>query len=97
MNGVALVAASHEDYGLTPLEAAAFGKPSAVLRFGGFLDTVLPGETGVFFDEPTAAETAATIRELRRRVWDAAALKHHAATYSEVRFVGRLRDVARSS
>src|SRR5205823_12380194 len=38
-----LVAASYEDYGLTPLEAASFGKPSTVLRAGGFLDTVVDG------------------------------------------------------
>jgi glycosyltransferase involved in cell wall biosynthesis len=35
----ALVALSHEDFGLTPLEAASFGKPSVVLRWGGFLET----------------------------------------------------------
>jgi len=29
-----LVAISHEDYGLTPLEAAAFGKPTVALRWG---------------------------------------------------------------
>ena len=50
-----LVAASYEDFGLTPLEAAAFGKPTAALRFGGFLDTVSEGETGVFFDDARAA------------------------------------------
>ena len=29
-----LVAASHEDFGLTPLEAAAFGVPTVALRSG---------------------------------------------------------------
>ena len=37
-NARCLVAASYEDFGLTPVEAAAFGKPTAALRFGGFLD-----------------------------------------------------------
>ena len=40
---IATVAASYEDFGLTPLEAAGFGRPSAVLRWGGFLDTVVEG------------------------------------------------------
>ncbi len=48
------MAASYEDFGLTPVEAMMFGKPSVVLRYGGFLETVIDGETGVFFDEPTA-------------------------------------------
>ena len=45
-----LVAASYEDFGLTPIEAAAFGRPTAALRWGGFLDTVVEGTTGLFFD-----------------------------------------------
>ena len=40
---VGLVAASYEDFGLTPLEAASFGKPTAALRWGGFLDTTVEG------------------------------------------------------
>lgn len=54
----ALVAASHEDYGLTPIEAAAWGTPSVVLRGGGFIDTVVEGVTGVFFDAPQVASIA---------------------------------------
>ena len=53
----ALVAASHEDFGLTPLEAASFGKPTAALRWGGFLDTIDEGRNGIFFDEPTPARS----------------------------------------
>ena len=46
-HSLGLVAASYEDSGLTPVEAAAFGRPTAALRSGGFLDTVIDGETGV--------------------------------------------------
>ena len=49
-----LVAPSHEDFGLTPLEAAAFGVPTVALRGGGYLDTILDGETGLFFDRPSS-------------------------------------------
>ena len=48
-----VVTASHEDFGLTPLEGLAFGKPTAAMPVGGFLDTIVEGETGVFFDGPT--------------------------------------------
>src|SRR5437763_11530000 len=34
-NAACLVTASYEDFGLTPLEAASFGVPTAALRFGG--------------------------------------------------------------
>ena len=42
-NASALVSASYEDFGLTPIEAAAFGTPAALLRWGGFLDSLDEG------------------------------------------------------
>lgn len=92
---VGLVAASNEDFGLTPLEAATFGKPSATLAWGGFLDTVRPGSTGVLFDRPDADAIAEAIRELKRRSWDPATLQTHAGAYSLSRFVERLREIVR--
>jgi glycosyltransferase involved in cell wall biosynthesis len=86
-----LVSASHEDYGLTPLEAAAFGKPVTVLEWGGFLDTVDPDATGVFFPSPTADAVRAGIVELRRRSWSAALITAHADRFSEAVFQQRLR------
>ena len=54
----ALVAASYEDFGLTPLEAAAFGRPAAALRWGGFLDTVVDGGPACSSTGPTPRSVA---------------------------------------
>jgi len=89
-----LVAASHEDFGLTPVEAAGFGKPTAALRFGGFLETIEEGRTGVFFEEPTAQAIAAGVRELLAASWSAEAAVNSAARFSEPQFVERLRAAA---
>jgi glycosyltransferase involved in cell wall biosynthesis len=89
-----LVAASYEDFGLTPVEAAAFGKPTAALRFGGYLDTVREDETGVFFDLPEAAAIAEAVRTLLGRSWDAAEIHRHARGFSEERFRRRMREIA---
>lgn len=89
----ALVTASREDYGLTPLEAASFGKASAVLRGGGFLDTVVEGETGLFFDQPAPQPIAATLRRLLAAPPPPERLRAHAEGFSEDRFVERLRQV----
>ena len=89
-----LVAASHEDFGLTPLEAATFGKPAAVLRFGGFLDSVAEGETGVFFGEPTAEAIAAAVSEARATSWQGEAIRAHAERFAEPRFIERIRTIA---
>lgn len=57
-NARALVSVSFEDFGLTPIEANAYGTPVAVLRAGGFVDTTLEGVSGVFIEDPTAAAVA---------------------------------------
>ncbi|MFW6772726.1 glycosyltransferase [Nocardioides sp. CPCC 205120] len=87
-----LVAASHEDYGLTPLEAALFGKPSAVLAAGGFLDTMKDGSTSVFFDAPTPESIAGGVRRLLESGWDEHTILAHANRFTESAFVARLRD-----
>jgi glycosyltransferase involved in cell wall biosynthesis len=88
-----LVAASHEDFGLTPVEAAAFGKPTAALRWGGFLDTTVEGTTGVFFDEPEPEAIARGIERLAATAWDPDRLREHARCFSGERFASRLRQV----
>lgn len=89
---VGLVAAAHEDFGLTPLEAAAYSKPTVALRWGGFLDTVVEGTTGVFFDEPTPARVAEAVVRCSRTAFDPKTIAQHASRFSEAAFVARLRD-----
>jgi glycosyltransferase involved in cell wall biosynthesis len=88
-----LVAASYEDFGLTPLEAAAFGRPCVALRGGGFLDTIVEGTTGVLFDAPDAEHLSLAMDELDRGVWPEEPLVAHAKNFSEERFGERLRAV----
>lgn len=92
-NGRALVAASYEDFGLTPLEAAGFGKPAAVLRWGGYLETVIPGVTGMFFDSPTPTEIRKVVLQLLRADLDPAVLCAHAASFSAEAFMARLQKI----
>jgi glycosyltransferase involved in cell wall biosynthesis len=50
----ALIFPGEEDFGMVPLEAQASGRPVIALGRGGVLDSVINGETGVFFDHPVA-------------------------------------------
>lgn len=92
-NCAGLVAAGYEGFGLTPVEAGAFGRPSAVLRWGGYLDSMEEGRTGVFFDRPEAGLVAAAVRELAAREWSAVAIKAAYERYSLSSFVARMQAV----
>jgi glycosyltransferase involved in cell wall biosynthesis len=89
-HAVGLVAPSYEDFGLTPIEAAAFGQPTAALRFGGYLDTVVDGRTGVFFDEPSPAAVASAVDRLCDTEWDTGGLRAHAEGFSLGHFLDRM-------
>jgi len=51
-----------EDFCITPVQAQAAGRPVIAYSAGGALDTVIDGETGVFFHEPTPDSLAAAVR-----------------------------------
>jgi glycosyltransferase involved in cell wall biosynthesis len=95
-NCAATVSAAYEPFGLTPIEAAAFGKPSVVLRGGGFVDTVEEDETGVFFEEPTPAAVAAAISRFGCSSFRTSRILAKATEYGEPLFVERIRDVIQS-
>jgi len=88
-----LVAPAYEDFGLTPIEAELFGRPTVALRSGGYLDTVLDGRTGVFFDAPQAEHIRTAVAEADGHSWDTRAIEAHAAAFGEQRFAERLREV----
>lgn len=95
-NAVGLVAASYEDFGLTPLEAASFGKPTCALHAGGYLDTIDPEVNGVFFEHPDEGSVAGGVVDLIGRSWNASAVRAHADLFGKQRFCARLQDVVAS-
>lgn len=90
-NARALIAPSHEDYGLTPLEAGALGTPTLALKAGGYLDTVTDGVNGTFFPEPTAQAIAAAVRGTKRVRWDESEIARHVERFDERHFAAALR------
>jgi glycosyltransferase involved in cell wall biosynthesis len=89
----AVVAASYEDFGLTPVEGAMFGTPAIVLRFGGYLDTVVDGVTGLFFEQPTPAAIAHAVGRFDAAQLDPDAVRRHAQQFSRRHFAERFRAI----
>lgn len=88
-----VVSASHEDFGLTPVEAGLFGKPVAVLRAGGFLDTTIEGVTGLFFEQPEPWAVAEGIRRVLAERWNPVEIAAAADRFSIAGFTKRMHEI----
>jgi glycosyltransferase involved in cell wall biosynthesis len=82
-----------EDFGITPLEAMAAGRPVIAFAAGGALDTVADGVTGVLFHEQTADAIAEAICAAQHVRFDAGAIRRHAEQFGEQVFLERMREV----
>ena len=83
----ALVFPGYDDFGLTPLEAAAVGRPTIAFAGGGALETVLgngPAPTGVLFEEQTADGLVEGVERFLavEASFDPARLRAHAAPFA---------------
>lgn len=79
-----------EDFGITPLEAMASGRPVVAYGVGGALETVIDGVTGLFFGEPTAESLAAAILRSQQTAWDPDAIRARALEFDRPKFKERL-------
>ena len=61
----ALIFPGEEDFGITPVEAHAQGRPVVAYRAGGALDTVIEGVNGLFFDRQSAEALIEALNESR--------------------------------
>ena len=75
-----------EDFGLVPVEAMAHGCPVLAYGAGGALETVVDGETGLFFCEQTPEALAACIEQFEAREFSATACRKRAGEFSEEKF-----------
>jgi len=88
----ALLSPWEEDFGMTPLEVNAAGRPAVAFRGGGATETIVEGLNGVFFEEATAESLARAMLRLEGMDWDAAAIRAHAAGFGVEVFRRRVRE-----
>ncbi len=80
-----------EDFGITPLEAQAAGRPVIAFAGGGALDTVVEGVTGTFFHEPSPQALAEAVKSFDDTRYDPAVIKEHAEQFDTTVFKQQLQ------
>lgn len=89
----AVLLPGEEDFGIVPVEAQACGRPVVALGRGGASETVVHGETGLLFDDPSVESLAGALRQLERTTFESAAIRRQAERFSRTHHVERLRAV----
>jgi glycosyltransferase involved in cell wall biosynthesis len=87
----ALILPSQEDFGITPLEAMAAGRPVIAYGEGGALDTIVPGVTGGFFEAQSADSLADALQTFDDRDFDPRVIRGHAEQFDRTVFAARIR------
>lgn len=96
-NAKAFIAAQKdEDFGMTVLEANAWGHPVIAYRGGGYLETVIPGKTGMFFNQLTVDNLVSTLRQFDTNKWDRPAIAKYAQKFSKGRFEKEMLEFIKS-
>ena len=82
----ALVVTATEEFGIAAVEAQASGRPVVALAEGGVLESVVAGETGVFYDRNEPEALAAAVAGFDPLAVDPAACVASARRFSADRF-----------
>jgi glycosyltransferase involved in cell wall biosynthesis len=84
----AFILAADEDFGIAPLEAQACGTPVIAFDGGGVTETVIDGDTGMYFTEQTPESLVQAVNrfEYSRRRLDPDRIRRNAERFSIERF-----------
>lgn len=89
----ALLFPQEEDFGITPLEAAASGRATIAYGAGGALETVVSGQTGIFFPKQTVQSLKEGILKWHKIRFDPATIRRHAEKFSRHNFMSGIEEI----
>lgn len=79
-----------EDFGIAPLEAMAAGRPVIAYAYGGALDTVIEGVSGLLFREQTFESLTRALQRFDADAYDPAAIRAHVEQFDTTVFRQRM-------
>jgi glycosyltransferase involved in cell wall biosynthesis len=80
-----------EDFGISPIQAMAAGRPVIAYAAGGALETVIPGKTGALFYEQTAQAIIKAVEEFDVNALDPQAISAFAAQFDTSEFKRKMQ------
>ncbi len=87
----ALILPGEEDFGITPLEAQASGRPVIAYAAGGALASVIDNVTGTFFLQQTVESLVEVLASFDERRFDPQTIYNHALEFDHPRFRRRIQ------
>jgi len=97
-NCIAFIFPQEEDFGLTPLEANASGKPVVAFAKGGALETLKPYDektqsgTAIFFYNQTPEDLITAVRKLNEAKFDPQRLRENALRFDKSVFISNMKN-----
>ena len=92
----ALIFPGLEDFGIAPVEAQACGRPVIAFAGGGALETVVPGETGMLFEEQTVDSLVDAVQQSKTVSWSIERIRANALKFSKETFLDKMREALRA-
>ncbi len=89
----AFIFPGREDFGITPVQAMAAGRPVIAYAGGGALDYVVEGISGTFFHQQMPESLADAVRRFDEAAFDPATIRAHAQQFDVSLFKSRMQDL----
>ncbi len=83
---IAFINPQIEDFGITPVEAMASGRPVIAQKKGGSLESVVENETGILFNKESAEDINLAIQKLEKMQINPEKIRKHARKFSKENF-----------
>jgi glycosyltransferase involved in cell wall biosynthesis len=83
--------AKEEDFGMTVVEAMASGTPVIAFNGGGFKETVVEGETGIFVEGTDVKTLEKAMKRFSKVNWSKEKLINRARMFSKEKFVNNIQ------